>query len=150
MANLILSSIPWMGPRAHQFSATARAYYAGATTAARTQPTIAPTRSYAGAIRYYEPNEHARGESYRRGSGRQTPTVKPTSTAFFPNSDGQFVRHSRLPMLDPTRVCPPLAGTIRDHQAHTPTATATGCGVVALPDFPLSHPGYRRLGFFVP
>jgi hypothetical protein len=61
MANLILSSIPRMGPRAHQFSATARAYYAGATTAARTQPTIAPTRSYAGAIRYYEPNEHARG-----------------------------------------------------------------------------------------
>jgi hypothetical protein len=41
---------------------------------------------------------------YRRGSGRSTPTVKPVSTTFFFDSVWQFAHHSRLPMLDLTRV----------------------------------------------
>jgi hypothetical protein len=42
----------------------ARSDHIGAITSARIQPSIAPTRSYVGANRYYEPNEHDGEKSF--------------------------------------------------------------------------------------
>jgi hypothetical protein len=62
---------------------------------------------------------------YRRGNGRSTPTVKPTSTTFFFDSVGQFACHRRLSMLDLTRVRSSLLA-LPVTTAHTPQQRRRG------------------------